>query len=136
MDVEGPGLRFQSASPFASPPLDSSVHGSSASHRFHSKNPFASESPQDTYSLDLFTHSRKLNKPIKNPADYLSVALLLMVGTKKAPLYFLLQAFEEKPKRCLMVCLIVIVEITPRLLTNQSFGLVLESSVNYTKRVE
>ena len=56
-----------------------------------------------------------------------------MVGTKKKPLYFLLQAFEEKPKRCLMVCLIVIVEITPKLLTNWSFGLVLKSSMSYTK---
>ena len=50
--------------------------------------------------------------------NILSVALLLMVGTKKKPLYFLLQAFEEKPKRCLMVCLIAIVETTPKLLTN------------------
>ena len=69
MHVESPGRRFQSAGPFASP-LDPSVHGSSASHRFHSKNPFASESQQDTYSIDLFTHRPKLNKPIKNPADY------------------------------------------------------------------
>jgi len=74
MHVEGPGWRFQSAGPFESP-LDPSVHGSSASHRFHPKNPFASESQQDTYSIDLFTqidrslHRTKLNKPIKNPAD-------------------------------------------------------------------
>ena len=59
----------QRAGPFASP-LDPSVHGSSASHRFHSKNPFASESQQDTYSTDLFTHRPKLNKAIKNPVDY------------------------------------------------------------------
>ena len=48
------------------------------------------ESQQDRYSTDLFTHPRKFNKPIKNPANYdgtrcyvivlntLSVSLLLI----------------------------------------------------------
>ena len=75
MHVEGPGRRFQSAGSFASP-LDPSVHGSSASHQFHSKDPLASVSQQDTYSIDLFTHRPKLNKPIKNPADYDGTRLL------------------------------------------------------------
>ena len=75
MHVKGPGWRFQSAGPFASP-LDPSVHGSSASHQFHSKNLLASVSQQDTYSIDLFTHRPKLNKPIKNPADYDGTRLL------------------------------------------------------------
>ena len=75
MHVEGPGRRFQSAGSFASP-LDPSVHGSSASHQSHSKDPLASVSQQDTYSIDLFTHRPKLNKPIKNPADYDGTRLL------------------------------------------------------------
>ena len=65
----------------------------------------------------------------------LSVALLLVVGAKKRLLPFLLQAFEERCKRCLMVCLIAIVEITPNLLTNWSFGLVLKNSMSHTKCV-
>ena len=50
MHVESPGRRFQSSGPFAWP-LDPSVHGSSASHRFHSKN-----SPwMRMFSLSLLT---------------------------------------------------------------------------------
>ena len=76
--------------------------------------------------LILFTHPRKFNKPIKNPADYdgtrcyviilttLSVSLLLVAAAKKKLLYSLPQAFEEKQKRSLMVCMLAIVEITPR----------------------
>ena len=83
-------------------------------------------SQQDRYSTDLFTHPRKFNKPIKNPADYdgtrcyviilntLSVSLLLIAAAKKKLLYSLPQAFEEKQKRSLMVCMLAIVEITPR----------------------
>lgn len=84
------------------------------------------ESQQDRNSTDLFTHPRKFNKPVKNPADYdgarcyviilntLSVSLLLVAAAKKKLLYSLPQAFEEKQKKSLMVCMLAIVEITPR----------------------
>ena len=65
----------------------------------------------------------------------MSVALLLTAGAKKKLLYFLLDAFEKKPKRYLMVCLIAIVEITQKLLTNWRFGVVLKNIVTYTKCV-
>lgn len=38
--------------------------------RFHSANPFACERDRDHNSADLFIQRRKLNKPVKNPADY------------------------------------------------------------------
>ena len=60
---------------------------------------------------------------------------MLTAGAKKKLLYFLLDAFEKKPKRYLMVCLIAIVEITQKLLTNWRFGVVLKNIVTYTKCV-
>ena len=80
---------------------------------------------------------RKFNKPIKNPADnddtqslrdYLKhfescavVALFLAAGLPTAH------------KKC--SCLIVIIEIMPKLWANWSFGSVLKNSLSYTRCV-
>ncbi|CAH3147049.1 unnamed protein product [Pocillopora meandrina] len=70
MSCSTPVNPFKPTNPFT-PASDSSVnYFGSPSRRFHSPNPFAPESDTDHNSADLFTQSRKFNKPVKNPADY------------------------------------------------------------------
>ena len=70
MSCSTPVNPFKPTNPFT-PASDSSVnYFGSPSRRFHSANPFASESVTDHNSTDLFTQRRKFNKPVKNPADY------------------------------------------------------------------
>ena len=74
MSCSTPTNPFKPENPFT-PASDSSLDLSvnyfgSSSCRFYSANPFASQNELDNFPTDLFTHHRKILKPVKNPADF------------------------------------------------------------------
>ena len=67
MSSSTPANPFKPGNPFT--PVTDSPLDLSQRRRFHSANPFASDSQLDNNSA-LFTPRQKFDKPVKNPADY------------------------------------------------------------------